>query len=100
MRMLLKPSCVSTQNRVTRPRQSRVGSDREWSHQGSASSRPAACHDGAAAGDAINLRNPIAAEGDVLLAGTAASYVMYTCTAAGTGPSSTTPLVRGISLTL
>src|SRR5207253_915662 len=33
-------------------------------YQGSASSKPAASHDGAAAGDAINLRNSIAAEAD------------------------------------
>src|SRR6266850_5790443 len=69
-------------------------------YQGPASSKPAASHGGAAAGDAINLRNSIAAEGDALLAGTPASYVMYACTAAGTGPSKTTPLALGISLTL
>src|SRR5947208_15488280 len=69
-------------------------------YQGPASSKPAASHDGAAAGDPINLRNSIAAEADALLAGTPASYVMYACTAAGTGPSNTTPLALGISLTL
>src|SRR6267142_796956 len=69
-------------------------------YQGPASSKPAASHGGVAAGDAINLRNSITAEGDTLLAVTPASYVMYACTAAGTGPSRTTPLALGISLTL
>jgi hypothetical protein len=40
---------------------------------GSASSSPAAAHDGVVAGEAINLRNSSAAEGAALLAGTAAS---------------------------
>src|SRR5207245_11317035 len=75
--------------------------DRSKPHGGGpASSSPAARHDGAAAGETTNLRNSIAAEGDALLAGTPASYVMYACTAAGTGPSNTTPLALGISLTL
>ena len=39
-------------------------------YQGPADSKPAASHDGAATGDAINLRNSIATEGDALLAGT------------------------------